>query len=591
VNRRLLADVHPLGTVSLLAEAATVDDVDTARRIITGTVVPYGEEGRTNLGLRAVRAGAVTFRQPADPRVIGIYGHDRERTVSRLVAYEDTPSRLRARFRVGPTPLGDQLLAEAAEGIRSMLSIELDGVRYDSAGTIVGGLCEFVAHVPIGAYDSATVDSVAASLHTTNGDDVSRRHLARSRFAREFITVGGGGQPAAPAPAPAPAAAAPAAAPAALEQLAATVTAAAAPAPAAPAPAAPLVDYAQLAAALAPHMTAAAAPAGLPPAGALAGAPTAGTPTAPAADGAATLERLCAMQAQQAQGDVSLHAALADITNSDLPLFQRPAGAIPQQLWSTSGYTRRFVPLLTPKPLTSYKFGGWEFTQLPEVGDWSGDKTEVPTNEVATREIEGTAARIAGGWDIDRKYRDFGDAAFWSAFYAAQTESYARKTDAKAAAAIIAAAQDVTGTAPVTGYTRPAGYGTPVDQADVLRAVAFGTAYLEDTPLVEQGPDFVLMNTQDWLSLLDITNLDLPAFLALMGVQPGAFLRSSSVPAGAVILGARRAVEWYELPGAAPIRVEALDVARGGIDSAVFGYWGTLHVRPGGIISVPLAAG
>jgi hypothetical protein len=124
----------------------------------------------------------------------------------------------------------------------------------------------------------------------------------------------------------------------------------------------------------------------------------------------------------------------------------------------------------------------------------------------------------------------------------------------------------------------------------VLRAVAFGTAYLEDTPLVEQGPDYVLMNTQDWLSLLDLTNLDLPAFLNLMGVAPGSFQRSNRVPQGSVVMGTRRALEWYELPGAAPIRVEALDVARGGIDSAVFGYWGTLHVRPGGIISVPLAA-
>jgi hypothetical protein len=57
----------------------------------------------------------------------------------------------------------------------------------------------------------------------------------------------------------------------------------------------------------------------------------------------------------------------------------------------------------------------------------------------------------------------------------------------------------------------------------VIRAVAFGTAYLEDTPLVEQGPDYVLMNTQDWLSLLDLTNLDLPAFLNADGrSQPGA---------------------------------------------------------------------
>jgi hypothetical protein len=101
----------------------------------------------------------------------------------------------------------------------------------------------------------------------------------------------------------------------------------------------------------------------------------------------------------------------------------------------------------------------------------------------------------------------------------------------------------------------------------------------------------VLINTQDWLSLLNVTNLDLPAFLAQMGgFSAGQLLRTNRVPAGSIVMGTRRALEWYELPGAAPIRVEALDVARGGIDSAVFGYWGTLHVRPGGIISVPLAA-
>ena len=71
-------------------------------------------------------------------------------------------------------------------------------------------------------------------------------------------------------------------------------------------------------------------------------------------------------------------------------------------------------------------------------------------------------------------------------------------------------------------------------------------------------------------------------------VQPGAFLRSPLVPAGKVIMGARPAISFYELGGGSPIRVEALDVAKGGIDSAVFGYVGTLVNRPGGIISVPL---
>jgi hypothetical protein len=524
-----------LFTGGTLLRAAATDAPDD--RIREGILVPWDEPGRTNLGtgikVRRSFAAALT----PDAKVVGVYGHNTPGrqdapTVSRLLAWEDRPEGLWGRIKVARTPLGDQLLAEIDDGARDGLSIESTNLQLDAEGHIVAGSLDFFAHVPVGAYDSARASALAAALHDDQGDSVSD-----------------------PAPA-------------------ATETA----------PAAPALDYTQLAAALAPHLTAAAAPAGLPT-GALP-APAA----APAAE-ADPVRQLATLQAGQAQGDTTLTAALADITNSGLPLFQRPAGAIPQQLWSNVGYTRRFVPLLTQRPLTSYKFGGWEWTQRPEVGDWAGDKTQIPTNTVATTEIEGTAARIAGGWDIDRKFRDFGDAEFWTAFYAAQTESYARQTDAKAAAAIVAAAQDVTGTDPVARYTRPAGFGTVAAADDVIRAVLFGQAYLEETPLIEAGADYVLINTQDWLSLLNVTNLDLPAFLASMGgFSAGQLLRTNKVPAGSIVMGTRRALEWYELPGAAPIRVEALDVARGGIDSAVFGYWGTLHVRPGGIISVPLAA-
>jgi HK97 family phage prohead protease len=507
----------------------------TEGRVAEVQIVPYGRPGRTSAGLKRIAPGALQL--VAEAPVIGLYGHRspgvEPRGVSRLIASEDRPDGLYGRLRIAETPDGDLLLAEIRGGVRDGVSVELSEVAYDPADPdlVVSARLDAVAHVPLPAYDTARVTALAAAQHDPNGD------------------------PRVTAPAPVE-------------------------------PAAPAIDYTQLAAALAPHLTAAAAPAGLPT-GVMAAAPAPADATAPA-EGDPVLQ-LATLQAAEAAGDTSLMAALADITNSNVPLFQRPAGAIPKQLWAKRGYQRRFVPLLAPQPLTSYKFGAWDFTELPEVDDWAGDKTEIPTNPVDTREIEGTAKRLAGGWDVDRKFRDFGDAAFWTAFYAAQTESYARKSDQKAAAAIIAAAQDVTGTGTVTGYTRPDGFGTPVAQADVLRAVAFGTAYLEDTPLVEQGPSYVLMNTQDWLGLLDLTNLDLPAFLSLMGVQPGSFLRSSKVPAGSVILGVQQALEWYELPGEAPIRVEALDVARGGIDSAVFGYWGTLHVRPGGIISVPLA--
>jgi phage head maturation protease len=521
---------------TLTAPITQAEPGEQNHRVAEAIIVPYGVPGRTSAGLKRIQAGALRIVDGAP--VVGLYGHRmpgvEPRGVSRLIAHEDRPEGLFGRLRIAETALGDELLAEIRGGVREGVSVELSEVVYadDDPDLVVSARLDAVAHVPLPAYDSARTYALAANQHT-DGEPVTQPDQT---------------------------------------------------APPAAEPAAPALDYAALASALAPHLTAAVAPS------AATVLSTAGVPAAQVTEPApaAELDKLCTLQAAQASGDTTLNAALADITNSDLPLFQRPAGAIPQQLWANVGYTRRFVPLLTQKALTSYKFGGWEFTQRPEVGDWSGDKTEIPTNEVATREIEATAARIAGGWDVDRKYRDFGDSQFWAAFYAAQTESYARLTDNKAAAAIVAAAQDVTGTAPVTGYTRPTGFGTVVDQADVIRAVAFGTAYLEETPLIEQGPNFVLMNTADYMSLLDVTNLDLPAFLSQFGVSPGSFLRTNKVPAGAVVLGVKRALEWYELPGAAPIRVEALDVARGGVDSAVYGYWGTLHVRPGGIISVPL---
>jgi hypothetical protein len=372
----------------------------------------------------------------------------------------------------------------------------------------------------------------------------------------------------------------------------------AAPAAEPTAPAAPALDYAALAAALAPHLTAAAAPAGLPT-GALTAAPAAPglAPSAPARpDLDNPVERAATLQAQVARdpSNLELRAALVDITQSGLSLFDNPS-TLGEKLWEGAGYTRRFVSLFRQQPLTAMKGTGWQWVERPQVADYAGNKAGIPSNSVSVEPTEWTAERCAGGWDIDRKFRDFGDAQFWNEFYAAQTESYLELSDARAAAALVDYAFDVTDAATYpTHYNLPAGYsaaagGLVVAQADVLQAAALATAILEDTPRVRRGPDYIVMNTADWLSLSTLTSLDLPAFLSLLKVDPGNFQRSSLVPKGSIIAGIRQAATFREL-GATPIRVEALDVARGGIDSAVFGYTASHMDRPGGIIAVPLAA-
>jgi hypothetical protein len=448
----LLAAAAPL---ALSAEAATVEDIDTGRRTITGLVVPYGVGGRTNLGRGvAVRAGAVQFREP-HRRVIGAYGHTglpglprpawpEGQAVARMEAYEDGPDALRMRFRVARTPLGDTLLAEAQDGIRSSLSIELADVQLDPwTGDIVSGLCEFVAFVPLGAYDDAQATSVAASLHQhPEGDDVPRR-LTRSRFGRNFVTVGGGGQPGQPAPAvvtgqPVQQAPAPQGQPAQqgqpVQQAPAQQGQPVQQAPAQQLQAAPAgppagIDWAGLAAYAqaqgllqqAPAQQLQAAPAG-PPAGQPLPAapvfsaspasvlPTPGVP-APASGGQRPrgfVRRMAQLQAQAIQQGgmtAALQAALADITpnSGGLSLFDAPAGSIGEELWSgETAYTRRYTTLMRPLDLTSWTGTGWEWVVRPKVEAYAGNKAQIASGPVSVQPKTWEAQRAAAGWDVDR---------------------------------------------------------------------------------------------------------------------------------------------------------------------------------------------
>jgi hypothetical protein len=377
---------------------------DPQSRTAEGILVPWGEPGRTNLGSRAVRRGALTV---AD-RVIGINGHDRERPVSRLIASEDRPEGLWGRVKIAATPAGDQLIAEIRDGIRDALSIEASELTFDpDTGDITGGRVDFVAHVPVPAYASAQVHSLTAAVApdpSPNGEPVLTE--------------------------PTPTAA----------------------------PAAPVIDYAALAAALAPQLTAAVAPAGAPTDG-LALASPGLAPSAPATpDTEDPIVRAATLQAEvfrTSGGTPELRAALADITNTGLDLFQNPS-TLGEKLWEGAASTARpFVDMMDTAPLTSVE--GHRLAvedQAGTVAAYAGDKAQIPTDTVEVESIEWEADRVAGGWDIDRKFRDFGDAEFWTEFYSAQVDSYREVTNAQAATAIISYALDITVDANVPDHVR-----------------------------------------------------------------------------------------------------------------------------------------
>lgn len=500
--------------------AAAVDS-----RMIRGRIVPYGVPGATSAGLVRIRAGALQL--PADPRrVIGLRDHS-PTGIACAVAAEltDGPEGLDGAFRVARTPVGDQVLAEADPEcqIRGGLSVELSDVEFDPTepDLVTSARLRAVAFVPMPAYDDSRVTSVAASLHPDPN-----------------------GAPPVTSSAPAPVVTAAEVVPAATEVTAAAV---------APAPAA--------------------APFGLPVTNALA--------AAAGATSALSLDRVCELHAAYGRGERSaeLQAALSDVTYSANPATRVPEYA--GELWSQSAYTRRYVPLCTVRPLRAMKGTGWRWVTRPEVQDYAGDKAPVPSNEVATQPVDWTAQRVAGAWDVDRAYYDFGDTEFYRSFYSATTDSYKQKTDNKVLSFIIANAVDATTLSDDYDYVAAA--------PDVLTGAAVLSSLMGDLPTVSQQADFVLMNTGDLLGLMKITGLDLSAFLTLLGVDPGKFRAANRVPKGRLIAGTTTAVEYREL-GDVPIRVEAVDLARGGIDSGVFGYCALFLAREHGLLSLPINA-
>jgi hypothetical protein len=254
-------------------------------------------------------------------------------------------------------------------------------------------------------------------------------------------------------------------------------------------------------------------------------------------------------------GGPELRAALADITLTANVWVQQPQYV--GELWNGVAYEREIIPLLTTASLTSMTIKGWRWKVAPVVAPYAGDKAAVPTNPAVTEAHEVDAERLAGAHDIDRKFRDFNDTAFFESYYRAMTESYARQSDAAALAALLAAAPSV---APESG--------TPSAWDNVLAV----WAKVFSAPNSGR-PTFVLVGIDVAMALAKVALNESPASLALVGFTPELIRPTPLLPPAEILAGVKAGASYYELPGS-PIRVEAVNLPNGGIDAGVFGYYG-----------------
>lgn len=281
---------------------------------------------------------------------------------------------------------------------------------------------------------------------------------------------------------------------------------------------------------------------------------------------AAMVQGVCAGLAN-GRNLTQITAALADVTHSQhSDVIEAPAWS--GELWSGVQYQPKW-DVLSTGDLTNWEGRGWRWVTKPVFEDYAGDKAAIPSAALATEPSSYEAARMAVGHDIDRKFYDFPNAAFLESYAEACREDWARKIDLKRRAWIIANA--------VTAGAADASFFGAIESA-------VGT--VEDN--TGAAATFVAVNRTDFRRLLDLSNLQAPAFLELFGIDPSKFIRDKSIPAGTVIAGVKQAGTVRTLPGS-PIRVDAQAIANGGVDTGWFGYWAIEEHHTTGIVKATFA--
>jgi hypothetical protein len=531
--------------------------VNAEARTVRGLLVPFGEASRLSVS----GIPPLAFKAPADlriPRDVTILNandnHDRYKPIARFVSASATPQGVVADFAIGNTPEGDNFLAEYAKGTRMKLSPELRDIRRYADGLFGTAELTGAGFVPEGAWTSTGLfavaddapapvvepDPVPLATKTVLTPDAATGVLAVEADAVPItvdVTVGTAvtsfinptsGEPTMPEDAVIPTGAF-----AARNKARRGIVIDG-----------PNGDFA----AVRPISEALAAFYGRGDRSAL--------------DAIAATERPTGEQGMFALSDVKLTTAGSVGINILQPQWIG-------QLWAGRRYARRYIPLLGHADLKSFKVSGWDWTTKPAMATWAGDKAAITSNAPATEAKTFNALRFAGAHDIAREYRDFDVPEFWDSYFAAMTDSYAALSDTDALTTLVAGSTAVTAaTVPPTGV--PQGLVSIVDGAMAVLPLGI--------------PTFAIVSPELYRDLLLTRSQDTMAFLNLgLGLEEGTIESFKIVPGavgtGKVLVGINAAATTYELPGS-PIRTEALDQIKGGIDEALFGYEVTIIENP-----------
>lgn len=569
---------------------------DLNERTITGLLLPYGEVGQTNAGRFSVEAGII--RIPSDPVVVSAnFDHTRSDVWGRASRLWETPAGIMAQYTAARTPEGDQALAEATSTdnpeARKCLSAEFYVTVKD--GKAVSGNLWGSGLVKKGAFPSAMVLAAdhpdAAGVETpVEPAAADNTHLSiEAPELPESITV--------TTPAGAAAEYTPEAAPAEDNpERVETVTATA-------------------------EVMAGAVPASVP------GAPEVNSP-------AEVIERMpsraevfaafAAVKANPSDGEaVAVLAALTDIKFSGANTLG--AGGAIQKNWlglvndGSVATDREFITLgnlgtdisaggksgfkirrgtaaspINPGDIPTKGDGSLDAAgaAMDVGGEWLGNKTEINSYGAHTTLLQSSLRKFAVGNDIAREFYDLpGGAEVIEAFIAQLEEDYNLWSDEVARRTLVALSAANT-IAPATGDYNPA---YPAALGMLIQGVLAVKRRKVDGR--KDVPTFAIANEAAFTDLVYMVGGDdhMPKWVNIAVSTDGGATIDGTVKvvegengiedSPAVSVGAKRGVDFDELAGG-PLVVNAVDLAKGGIDRAVHGYVQTFVRRPQAFVRI-----
>lgn len=279
------------------------------------------------------------------------------------------------------------------------------------------------------------------------------------------------------------------------------------------------------------------------------------------------------------------------------------------KLWQGKEYVRKYLPL-NNHSFGPIDIGGRAGFRLDGTDDLvqkrTGEKTELPTGSASASKRESTRDSFGYGADVAAEWTYLsGGAEVLESFWKGVANSYAKVTDKEALATMFRVASRDEGAAlsrRVAPESLPA--GTPANAAYYPGVVQLIQA-IEAISDADDDPGWAVVNPVLWKQLIYTPKDLLPEFISLaVGVGTGeanadgkvivrkapqsAFIGTKATDPQ-VIAGATTAIEFKEL-GETPIQIDALNVAKFGVDRAIVGFLETFVVRPEATVFIGTAA-